>query len=1513
MPKSVPGRLVAVVVFALLSCPASVWSFRPAMHTKTTNVAIYDALDGGICLPGLAQSEAGDSGEVWLGNTELQHVVRVEAADGTMQTEYHNYLLQYAPVIRAGSIGPDAFPDPLIGQAFTHDNYAEPHTSPTSADNAHQPPEDGMESDVDLGATLGDLFDSGSGDTALDRLKATFFGKPAWRSIDWGHEILWAAREHYQPRIAYWSSPEPPSPDLAEWWADNEDIRLARARGYEEEQRAAVAFALGYLMHMAGDGQVHAMVNEVVGLPWGYLDTRREENGYYGLLAPFAEELQHMAMESYLDSIYFPGTEPLEQRSLVDGTTCTGVVPRDDVKLACLDDEALIERPLPCDRCNPLRGSDPRGLNNRCSHCFEHCDPWNELCPPTLPDPEPGLCSTLDVCDFGSPGQLSLESVIASCGEQFSDPLEYRRCRNKAVETCTTARMSCLCDRSVDALVGAGILPKADADYLCSTTEADPDTSYAGRTIRAWAQRTGELNDLYKVFDPTMVGDRIINPNILETLDETALRGCSTAPMNTRRIYDITDPPASPGTVGVLLDNAIVDVSTAGSDIDLNDNGRPDLINECIWMNCRMYPHVCPWNALDRDVDESDYTDLRTCADMEPNPQWPTSELGEISGGACDGIGPGPTAYRPDPSQVLSGDPDAVEAFMNSTLIDVPKNFINHAFYMNRIYSDVGAAPSASGSYSLGGYPVNGVHAIVDALELLHLYLTVAIGDPWGMLQELFPNSDVVRVLSGWGNVVDRLAGFAEDTGDALYNSPVLNFTIKLPFGRTINIGIGRMLARPWYALAAVIRALGDPLGEMIRQLAGALDDEVSQRVALLEDHLRSNWVEATSCTAETITDGAHRNYSIQKYKDYADRALEIVVRGDTTCEPPSLVDWVLSGTTPSFADSVRLHKQFSDLAEWVGCRAEQLVLGEWLDRAIREPLRKMLEKASEKMFCDLLLGSNRETLTGESFAQLREHCPEIHQALWHPEEKLTESAFQTLLEGLNFNVTTSSGEETYNVREFVIRMRVVATGTCWDGSFGQIKMTERDQMRAAFYDDSVIQTQCADSITDFSFDDFVPPTGVTPRDGAEVANVIDAWVGADRAPIPVRVIDRETASLVTEERSIINSAKFEPAFNTIMLSKLALMGPGEKPGSGTCEVSSECVSPTWSSVRAGGVRELIDRGNAVATFGSGSMGFRPVDELFYQTEPLADRSMNTAAEPNADLDAFFSEQFIIPRDFASGPGQRTCADIHYNLLCNSIYSLDDPDDYCRQARAWKNPDDSFEDACLWREHDHDPCIWLENAAIEEPDRNYFPDPRNDELVCDTHGAYSREPNDHARDYTLHQRAFTVDASRLAYDSSRSSEPLHGYALTRFSLANKDTHVSRLYSKIFAPFYCPLSGPEQADQDCDGVPDACDNCPTAYNPAQVRSEIRVLGDACVEDPDRVDTRCVGPIDLGYIERPLCPGCEGLGDPDIELPPSSGCGCSSQPGEWLPWWSLFALLGLVRRGRKRARRLDEQRS
>jgi hypothetical protein len=167
-------------------------------------------------------------------------------------------------------------------------------------------------------------------------------------------------------------------------------------------------------------------------------------------------------------------------------------------------------------------------------------------------------------------------------------------------------------------------------------------------------------------------------------------------------------------------------------------------------------------------------------------------------------------------------------------------------------------------------------------------------------------------------------------------------------------------------------------------------------------------------------------------------------------------------------------------------------------------------------------------------------------------------------------------------------------------------------------------------------------------------------------------------------------------------------------------------------------------------------------------------------------------------------------------------------------------------------------------------------------------------------------RSFSVDTNRrvIAADAKSRETKEEGfvpsasdrsYTPTRFFLANKDSHVARMYSKIVAPHYCPLS-PDQADVDCDGIPDLCDNCPRVYNPEQQNSTNRGAwafdGDACRGlDPIVQDLRCEAP-------KP----------PKASSPNSKGnCNCHTVPSPPRGTVSMILLLLAIAGWRRHAKR------
>lgn len=131
---------------------------------------------------------------------------------------------------RAGALGPDAFPDLIAGQLWTH---------------------------VNKGAEFGV-----ASDVLLENRPFN-----AWRSIDYGMALLDAAK-HYYP---------------------------SDSSNQHEAHLQALAFAYGYLSHMAADGFAHAWADDWARSVFSYSTGK-------GLYGPITEELQHISVEAFLDA-----------------------------------------------------------------------------------------------------------------------------------------------------------------------------------------------------------------------------------------------------------------------------------------------------------------------------------------------------------------------------------------------------------------------------------------------------------------------------------------------------------------------------------------------------------------------------------------------------------------------------------------------------------------------------------------------------------------------------------------------------------------------------------------------------------------------------------------------------------------------------------------------------------------------------------------------------------------------------------------------------------------------------------------------------------------------------------------------------------------------------------------------------------------------------------------------------------------------------------------------------------
>ena len=164
-------------------------------------------------------------------------------------------LAKYPKFYRAGTLGPDVFPDLIAGQLWVHVNKGNESNL--------------SDSDCKLRGSECVLSN-----VSFENRK---FGQ--WRSIDYGMFILKKAKEY----------------------------RSAGVKADRQEHLKAIAFAYGYLAHMVGDGFAHTYVNEIVRSYFNYL-----QGNAGALYGPPTEEIQHMAVEGYID-IHMPKPANVDQ------------------------------------------------------------------------------------------------------------------------------------------------------------------------------------------------------------------------------------------------------------------------------------------------------------------------------------------------------------------------------------------------------------------------------------------------------------------------------------------------------------------------------------------------------------------------------------------------------------------------------------------------------------------------------------------------------------------------------------------------------------------------------------------------------------------------------------------------------------------------------------------------------------------------------------------------------------------------------------------------------------------------------------------------------------------------------------------------------------------------------------------------------------------------------------------------------------------------------------------------
>ena len=1726
-----PVLAALLCVAALAAWPTKAAAFKVKMHLRTANVAMYDAIDGAICLPGLTgptTPQGQRPAQIPLGNTPLQHFWSEYNEQGQIQTSYRTWLLQYAPYVRAGAIGPDGFPDMIMGQLFVHANHTTPYDCEGLAEGecldlraVNEPAKGGPGAALKFGMEkLSALMQFAPSlptsdkpqeeqESKLSLIKETFLGNPGWRSIDWGHEVLYRAQRYHDDRL------------LDAQGLPNKALSAQEREFYLEEKRAAVAFAMGYFMHMIGDGQIHGFINQLVAMPWSYTDTRTPDHPTYGPLSSLQEELQHMAMEGYISTLYSPGSEPLATMRHVDGLACEPFVPKDKIELQCIPDERL--RPIQvedCRLCNPLRSVNPAEVDSRCDHCYTRCNPWKTLCAPTLPG-DGFICPEAELCP-------TLEAQLSDCKVQHKDKTqELNDCLRQRTMACTDAKESCACNKSVKVLKDMGLLPTDQIQFTCLSDQA-----------RKLSQEfTTYLQDAARIAQETLKDDTY-TPEVRDALLRALDRGdCDTRPLDMRRVLGAGLIPDAPEPLQIKDENGMVvedaTYQAHGYVLDLNENGKPDLLNECILINCRLNPHTCPFSALDWELPDEQATDAIPCR-VIPNEEG--FEPLRYDANACDTGLFASTAIDVDVRKLVDAPRDSaiVEHFLNSNYMSVPKKFVADVFYMDRRYQSPPKRPShepdtrqeptprqpedfaptrppgAFGTFSLGGYPVNAVHAMIDLLRLVSFYTQVSVTDVIGLARQLDANNQVFTYLDRLPQVIDQGVLHLRRMAKALRESRQLNFEFTIPLiNKVVRVDLGQRLAAATLViadhLAHVMPAMRDGADRMIAGLTSGLN----RRAARLEKHIQTEWPDVTTCLAEFANSSEGRFYAIGRIKQFMGDAFNIMLTGATACTRPRLVDELLRGQFPQITWSSELADQMLQTQQWAVCQLESIILQRFYLGVLLPAFNKLFEETTKRYVCPIIgmdLDTGKDLLThyfrsfagqgtwldhelqrllGQTPSQgatLDQLCFEAAELLFNPVQLLNPLS-EYALGQLDFTV----GEDPeLALRDYMRAMRMLSTGTCWDGDTSSVHIEDRDRLRAVYSDFAIttpdgaapmcpdqydvftklglgeakkaptpngrslflddtdptldsdpvwgvlrqaraeefalkrdparptdyqgqyderprITTSSGETITPYRA--FMLPTAPNPDDPSVVPYVythdweFDSRPGPpmvktlDRqmnAPDPYsepmhmqRFYDKRTREFSTRKVHLMNSVGFAPVYNTMQLNKLSFMGPGS-PGvercmfdeaqcqidypkdPARCEVLARECNPgsTGAKINDGmGVFGLITAGNKLsqAQLGSGKHGWRDPRDLFHDVEPI-----KSTGSKDEVLGAFFQEQYMSRHQpDVSHPGQRSCKSINYHPLCNSVYDLDDPDGYCRQAHAWAYrlmrglpsldpmmtrdvmqsrfgvvwPEIERETYLselrrlmlaspfteFWPKRSHDQCAWLvDTDAIKlrhyllslstTPDKSsYMPDNTNVALIPklrdrdlnremrrDWDGSEAWGHADHAKDYVPTTRSFIMDTTRrvLAQDarpsagadgSYQQAPSERSYIPTRFALANKDSHVARLYAKVMAPHYCPLS-PDQADTDCDGIPDLCDSCPLIYNPEQQNSTSRGAwshqGDACRGlDPMVQDLRCSAPV------------------PPTPKPASGGankgaCDCATIPSATPPYATPFMLILVI---------------
>jgi rubredoxin len=201
---------------------------------------------------------------------------------------------------------------------------------------------------------------------------------------------------------------------------------------------------------------------------------------------------------------------------------------------------------------------------------------------------------------------------------------------------------------------------------------------------------------------------------------------------------------------------------------------------------------------------------------------------------------------------------------------------------------------------------------------------------------------------------------------------------------------------------------------------------------------------------------------------------------------------------------------------------------------------------------------------------------------------------------------------------------------------------------------------------------------------------------------------------------------------------------------------------------------------------------------------------------------------------------------------------------YGATGRSWRCTDNQLDTV--------PPVFWYHTAAIFGPDMEYY-------------GFHTEDILDRAAQYGLWLNFFTHRIENNPSPDFNSSTAWWNEFVTLLEAKVNSGQLQVVtFSDLYAITNCPHTGP---DTDCDGIPDAQDNCPGIYNPRQEDSDGDGIGDACDNcphtfNPDQVDSDHDGVGDA-------CDNCPHTFNPDQVDSDHDGVGdvCDNCPFAYNP--------------------------